>query len=65
MFKRNTKGTHYYTVDGLINGGGGEGGLYLGWLISGIIYSLAYGWAYIRGLKTAEALKCDFTVFYY
>ena len=27
----------------------GEGGLYLGGLISGIIYSLANGWAYNRG----------------
>ena len=37
---------HTDTVDGLINWGGG---LYLGGLISGIIYSLADGWAYIRG----------------
>ena len=27
----------------------GGGGLYPGGLISGIIYSLANGWAYIRG----------------
>ena len=39
---------HTYTVDGLINGGGG-GGLYPGGLISRIIYSLANGWAYIWG----------------
>ena len=31
-----------HTVDGLINGGA----LYPGGLISGIIYSLANGWAY-------------------
>ena len=36
-----------HTVDGLINGGGG---LYPGGLVSGIIYSLANGWAYNRGL---------------
>ena len=35
-----------HTVDGLINGGLGGGGLYPGWLVSGIIYSLANGWAY-------------------
>ena len=34
---------HTYTVDGLINRGGG---LYVGGLISGIIYLLANGWAY-------------------
>ena len=34
-------------MDGLINGGGGE--LHPGGLVSGIIYSLANGWAYIRG----------------
>ena len=44
MFKRKST----YRVDGLINGGGG-GGLNPGGLISGIIYSLANGWAYIRG----------------
>ena len=54
MQKENT-----YTVDGLINRGGS---LYPGGLISGIIYSLANGWAYIRGLKTERALKWDFTV---
>ena len=37
---------HTDTVDGLINWGGG---LYPGGLISGIIYSLADGLAYIRG----------------
>ena len=43
---------HTFTVDGLINGGGG-GGLYPGGLISGIIYSFENGWTYIRGgLKT-------------
>ena len=36
---------HTYTVNGLIN----EGDLYPGGLISRIIYSLADGWAYIRG----------------
>ena len=45
MFKKN--GT--YTVDELINGGGGGGGLNPSGLISGILYSLANGWAYIRG----------------
>ena len=43
--KRNTL---INTVAGLINGGGGRG-LYLGGLISGIIYLLANGWAYIGG----------------
>ena len=38
-------------------------GLYPGGRISGIIYSLANGWAYIRGTKTGGALKWDFTVF--
>ena len=38
---------HTYTVDGLTNGGGRR--LYPGGLISGIIYSLANGWAYIQG----------------
>ena len=33
-----------HTVDGLINGG--WGGLNPGGLVSGIIYSLANGWAY-------------------
>ena len=37
---------HTYTLDGLINRGGG---LYPGGLISGIIYSLANGWPYIWG----------------
>ena len=50
--KRNAK-KHTYTVDGLINGGGG---LYPGGLISAINYSLANGWVYTRsypgGLKT-------------
>ena len=55
--KRNAK-EHTYTVDGLINGGG----LYPGWLISAINYSLANGWVYTRsypgGLKTrGEGLK--------
>ena len=47
---------------GLTNRGGG---VYLGGLISGIICSLANGWAYIRGgLKTGGggSLKWDFTV---
>ena len=59
---------HTYTVDGLINRGGG---LYVGWLISGIIYLLANGWAYnyLEGeggglLKTRGALKWNFTVPY-
>ena len=38
---------HTYTVDGLINGGG-RGLLYPGGLISGIVYSLPNGWAYIQ-----------------
>ena len=43
-------------MDGLINGDG----LYPDGLI--IIYSLANGWAYIRGgLKTGGTLKWDFT----
>ena len=41
---------HTFTVDGLINGGWG---VYLGGLISGVIYSFENGWAYIRG----EGLK--------
>ena len=42
---------HTFTVDVLINGGGG--GLYPGGLISGITYSFENGWAYIcGGLKT-------------
>ena len=42
----------------------GGGGLYLVGLISGIIYSLANGWAYIwGGLKLGGgALKWDFMV---
>ena len=52
---------HTYTVDGLINdeGGGGRkgGGLYPGGLISRIIYSLANGWAYIRGGLKPGGLK--------
>ena len=56
FLKKRQKG-HTYTLDGLIRGGG-EGGLYPGGLISGIIYSLANGWAYIRGgLKTWGGLK--------
>ena len=51
--KKETQKKHTYTVDGLINGV-----LYPGGLISGIIYSLANGWAYIRG-----GLKVGFTVF--
>ena len=49
IFKKKCKNEYTYTVVGLINGGGG---LYPGGLISGIIYSLANGLAYIRGLKT-------------
>ena len=46
--KRNAKGTHLYSRWAYK-----QGGLYPGGLISGIIYSLANGWAYIRGvLKT-------------
>ena len=54
MFKRNAKGTHLYSRWAYKRGG----------LISGIIYSLADGWAYIwtGGLKTRGALKWDFTV---
>ena len=50
---------HTYTVDGLINDGGGGkgGGLYLGGLISRILYSLANGWAYIRGGLKPGGLK--------
>ena len=52
--KRNTKGTHLYSRRAYKQGGS----LNLGGLISGIIYSLANGWAYIRGLKTrGGALK--------
>ena len=40
MFNKEMQKEHTYTVDGIINGGGG---------LSGIIYSLANGWAYIRG----------------
>ena len=47
LFKKKRK-RNTYTVDGLINRMG---------LISGIIYSLANGWAYIWG----GALKWDFT----
>ena len=47
--KRNPKGIHLYSRWAYKQ----RGGLYLGGLISGIIYSLANGWAYIRGgLKT-------------
>ena len=68
---RKTQKEHAYTVAGLTNGwrgGGGGGGrvLYPGGLISGIIYSLTNGWAYIwgkgGGLKTRGALNWDFTV---
>ena len=46
MFKKKCKrNTLAYTVDGLTNKGGGGGG----GVISGIIYSLASGWTYIRG----------------
>ena len=48
-----------YTVDGLISRAGG-GGLYPGGLISGIIYSLANGWTYIRGFKTRGGFKVGF-----
>ena len=46
--QKETQKEHTYTVAGLINGGEG-GGLYPGGFISGIIYSLENGWAYIRG----------------
>ena len=49
-----------YTVDGFIGRAVG-GALFPGGLISGIIYSLANGWAYIRGFKTRGSLKWDFT----
>ena len=50
---KETQKEHTYTVDGVINGGGG---LYPGGLISGIICSLANRWAYIRaGLKPGES----------
>ena len=42
--KRNAKGIHLYSRWAYK-----RGGLYPGGLISGIIYSLANGWAYIRG----------------
>ena len=35
-------------------------GLYPGGRISGIIYSLANGWAYIRGTKTGRGFKMGF-----
>ena len=41
-------------MDRLING---RGLIRPGMLISGIIYSLANGWAYIRGLKTGGGFK--------
>ena len=58
---------HTYTVDGLINGGGGlyPGGLISGWAyIRNNISSLANGWAntWGEGLKPGGALKWDFTV---
>ena len=61
--KRNTLITAYsnnlYNVAGLINGGGGS--LYPGGLISGVIYSLANGWAYIQGrLKRGGGFKVGF-----
>ena len=43
--KRNAKETHLYSSWAYKHGGGGGGA----GLISGIIYSLANGWAYIRG----------------
>ena len=43
--KRNAKGTHLYSSWACKRGGG----LHPGGLISGIIYSLANGWDYIRG----------------
>ena len=48
---RETQKKRTYTSHGLINGGVGGGGLTRksGRLISGIISSLANGWAYIRG----------------
>ena len=58
--KRNAKGTHLYSRWAYKR----EWGLYPGGLISGIIYLLTNGWAYIRGgHKTGGALKWDFTVF--
>ena len=57
--KRIAKETHLYSR-WLITGGNG---LYPGGLISGIIYSLANGWAYIRGAQSrGRELKWDFTV---
>ena len=47
-FKKKRKRNTLIKVDGLISGVGGGGG-YPGGLISGITYSLANGWAYIRG----------------
>ena len=44
--KRNAKGTHFIYSGWAYKRGGG---LHPGGLVSGIIYSLANGWAYIRG----------------
>ena len=43
---------HTFTVDGMINGGGG--------LISRVIYSFENGWAYIRGNLKIGGLKVGF-----
>ena len=47
MFNKEMQKEHTYTVDGIINGGG----------LSGIIYLLANGWAYIRGAYNWGGLK--------
>ena len=49
MFIKKCKKEYTYTLDGLISRGGR---LYPGGFVSGIIYSLANGWVYIRGFKT-------------
>ena len=53
LFKKNTKGTHLYSRWAYKRGGG----LYPDGLISGIKYSLAKGWAYIRGDLKPGGLK--------
>ena len=50
------------TVDGVINGAYKQWSLYPGRLVSGIILSLANGWAYIQWGMGRGALKWDFMV---
>ena len=62
MFIKKCKKEYTYTLDGLISRGGR---LYPGGFVSGIIYSLANGWVYIRGFKTKGEGGGGFKVGFY